>query len=388
MRRAKAAAFLVASCALLPGCPSVHPGPIQDHEVAGCALVESGRTTLIFRASELPELAPPAAERVVRELDLVRARVQTVLRREAPGLEVRVWKDVSLGNDPYDVTHAHVLSKPQRVSVECPIREGESPEAFIERVRSRIAHEVAEATVITRARVLDPYLRWMHDGIAVLSEFLVESEVSAAAGIKRLEGYRRDFEGAGRRGVKWLDLTRWRQLAQWIVHSEPLLVPPDKPLELDDVDAALDRLKPERHVANRPEIALRTEALLQLIGEHMRKRAMPLSEGEADPSGWRRNPDSILFYHASFALWLDLERARPGALVRALDAIEADGKEHEILTSDAVAGILSRIAGEDVRPRLLRWKLRQAEGVLVEETERLRKRERAEGPKDGGDRRG
>jgi hypothetical protein len=372
------------------GCPSTRGGPIEDDEVERCARVSSGTTTLIFRPGDAPAFTEaadgtpsPAARRVIEAFDALRPLVREVIRRDTLALELRVFRDPSYGGQLYEVTHARTIESPppRRVSVECALRDGESPDAFIDHMRTKIVHEIAEATVVSNAPTLDPYLRWMHDGIAVLTEFLVESESSPQDAQKRLERYLAGVKEAKDppRNIRWLDLTRWRQLSPWIVN---FTLTNGQPLYLD-LDVGLEQLTHERLERDDSKGILQYDQLSRMLGDVYRKGAMANSENEAAAvgPGWRE--DAILFYHASFTLWLEIERRHPGALVEFLDGVDRFKKGGgRVLTADIAIDMLSTIAGEDLRPRLLRYRFERLERVLRDEIDRLKRRELAH-PHDG-----
>lgn len=226
---------------------------------------------------------------------------------------------------------------------------------------STACHEIAEAAVMLRVTVLDPYVRWMHDGVADLVEHLVLSRVQPLVAEDRLR-LTLDFVASRRaEGVDRIDLRRWRQLSPVVVRSHRFVDRAGGNLSLTDVPGSLERVRSARAATDDPGRQAALDDLVEILAGARDVADRPWAEGEARP----HHPvdrDS-LFYAASFAYFLALERAHPGTakgVVRLLSARREAGDhvltaaEVEALVAEAAdpAGgrlpDLSRITTEDV----------------------------------------
>ncbi len=312
-----------------------------------------------------------AAQLVAKELSAVRATVGEALGlvgsgSGAPPLgEVLLYRDTGWGQERWLETHATILEHPLRVRIPCALPEADAAgDQIAARIRGTVAHEVAEASVLTRVPILDPYLRWFHDGVAECVAYRVLSRLDAKAAdemLARYEQYVREARRA-RKSIAWVDLTRWRQLPNWIVHSD-VLFSKDGPLSLDNVPRSLERISEKRVAAARdPETVAVLDDLVDMLGQALVREQLPLADGEADvrtPSG------QFLCYGASFCFWLELERAHPGITAGTLSQVER--RHRAVLRSDDVATIVGQLAGEDVRVRLERFTLDHLEAILADE---------------------
>src|SRR5437016_4198482 len=85
-------------------------------------------------------------------------------------------------------TQQKILERPLRVRIPVALpEEDKEGEKIADRLRGTVAHEVAEATVLTRVPILDPYLRWMHDGIAESVEYRVLQQLDPKAASATLD---------------------------------------------------------------------------------------------------------------------------------------------------------------------------------------------------------
>lgn len=232
------------------------------------------------------------------------------------------------------------------------------------------AHEVTEATVLLQVTALDPYLRWMHDGIAELMEhevLLRRDPAAARASLARMI----EFLGAREeRGVLWADLTRWRQLASWIVRSHRFLGPGSVNLALDDVEGSLARVR--RALAAREDSSI-AEGLRELETILLRAEALerrPWAEGEARPDDPLTR--DYVFYVLAFTFWLEVERSHPGAVrayVQSLAARRAE--EDHVLSAHEAEDLLRKAVDAGELPPLTRYPLASALATLEREVERL-----------------
>ncbi|MGE0707340.1 MAG: hypothetical protein AB7N76_04680 [Planctomycetota bacterium] len=230
------------------------------------------------------------------------------------------------------------------------------------------SHELAEATVLLRVTVLDPYLRWMHDGIAELVEHRVLSRrlpEAARSGLARARAFLEERLGAG---DLWVDLSRWRQLTPWIVRSHRFLGPNQSNLSLDDLEGALRRVRRARDLGGEPDLIA---GLTEL--EAMLLRAQALAERPYVP-GEARAGDAethdFLLYASSFALWLEVEQRRPGAARALLERLERRRGEGDHVLGAAEGEALLREVCPSETPPLTRYPLERAVAALRAEEER------------------
>jgi hypothetical protein len=283
-----------------------------------------------------------------------------------PYAEVLLYRDAGWGQERWLVTHAAILERPLRVRIPCALAaEDQGGEAIAARIRETVAHEVAEATVLTNVPVLDPYLRWFHDGVAESVGYRVLRRLDANAADEMLARYEQYAREERRGGTTWVDLTRWRQLPDWILHSDLLFK--NAPLRLDDLPGSLRRVAEKRFAAQeRDAVALAAlDALIAMLSETWVKEQLPYGPGEAD---LRPRAGQFLCYDAGLCLLLELERAHPGVTAETIARIGA--REEAVLRSDDVVAIIASIAGEDIHPRLERFTLDRLEGVLAAERRR------------------
>jgi hypothetical protein len=107
--------------------------------------------------------------------------------------------------------------------------------------------------------------------------------------------------------------------------------------------------------------------------------AMLLTAAQRQRLAWREgegrtdDPDALdyLFYNASFALWVHLERASPGTLQRFVAALSARRADDLVLTAAEATALLREAAGDVVLPPLERLPLAWVEEVLHAEERRL-----------------
>jgi hypothetical protein len=318
-----------------------------------------------------------AAQLVAKELAAVRGTVGEALglvgsSSGAPPLgEVLLYRDTGWGQERWLETHATILEHPLRVRIPCALPEADAEAAAIcSRIRGTVAHEVAEASVLTRVPILDPYLRWFHDGVAECVAYRVLTRLDSRAADEMLARYEQNVREARRakKSIAWVDLTRWRQLPNWLVHTE-VLFPTDGPLSLDNVPRSLERIAEKRRIpapgVRDPEPVAVLDDLVDMLGQALVKEQLPLADGEGDvrtPSG------QFLCYGASFCFWLELERAHPGITAGTLAQVER--RHRAVLRSEDVVTILGQLAGEDVRVRLERFTLDHLEAVLAAERPR------------------
>lgn len=354
----------------LTACATEKPS-LSESVIEAWPQVKADGVTVRYKAGDVDRAA---AELVAQQVSLVRSAVADELALAPPAspppyAEVLLYRDAGWGQDRWLVTHAVILERPLRVRIPCALPEDDQDaERIVARIRGTVAHEIAEATVLTRVPILDPYLRWMHDGIAESVEYRVLLKLDPRAAsdtLTRYEQYAREAR-APQIAISWVDLSRWRQLPDWIVNSDVLLQK-SRALRLDDLQGSLRRLAEKRVSFQErwPDQLEAFDALLEMLSSAWAREQLPCGEGEADP---RPRSGQFLCYDASFCLWLELERAHPGLTAQALKTIAA--RREPVLRSNDVVKIVSDLAGEDVKPRLQRFTLDRLEGVLAAERRR------------------
>lgn len=346
------------------------PGEPDGHATSA----PDGGVTVLYRTVELDATTALA---VANEFAVVRAAVAKELGlegtpNEVPRAEIVVYRDPAWGQEYFLVTHAQIRDNPLRVHIPCLLPPGENDGAAIaQRFRGTVAHEVAEATVLTHVPILDPYLRWMHDGIAESVSYRVLARLDPQAAALERDRYLERWRQARAGKLRWVDLGGWRQPSDWIVHSEALFTN-RRPLELTDIPGSLKRVGEERFAAQEqhPDEVVTLDALAEFLGNAwMRERLLP-GEGEVDlrqrdghdPASARFKDTQFLCYGAGMCLWLELERASPGATGKVLAAMMA--RRATVLRSSDVVEIIEALTKVDLRPRIERFTFERLERVL------------------------
>lgn len=351
------ARLLAAALALLAaGCWSPPPG-IDDTDLSNVALDDAW---VFYRE---PDVSRDVAERLVPEVADVRSHVAALLGVPAPRAELVVYQAPTPTATDALVLHTQCRFDRARGAIRFryPLEDDVLARA---QLLGTVGHEVAEASVLSALECLDPHVRWMHDGIADLieHEVLVERDPASAA---TLLARARDFiEERRSRGVEWIDLTRWRALAPFIVRSHLLVGPPN--LSLADLPGSRARLAAARGKEGAPTAAI-DELDLVLRGCEAAAR-QPVRPGEAAPE----DPEVLdyPFYVASFAVWLEAERRAPGATRRTLAELAGRcAAGDRVLTRCEVEATLERLGGGP--PRVGRVSLEHVAAILDAELRRL-----------------
>jgi hypothetical protein len=371
--------LLVALVLVLVGCPGAE---IRDEEIKGLPFVTADGVIVRYRDSEVEKAV---AVRVAAELSRVRiavaeeyALVLSSSTEMPPLADVVLHKDRLWGQERWLVTHALILEPPLRVRIQCAFPpEDDDGSKIADRIRGTVAHEIAEATFLTRVPIIEPYLRWVHDGFAESVAFRVLARVQPRAALEMLERYG-DYEAEERKPpnqTAWVDLTRWRQLPDWIIHSDAFMK--GVPIRLGD-PREFERILAKRIRIDDPDPVIRaralaelsmSDALLGLLGESWTREHMGFAAGEARVEP-KNTGAQFLCYAASCCLWLELERAHPGVTAKTLAAVSA--RREPILRTDDIVAIVKELTGEDIRPRLERFSLDRLEAVLASEKQRLK----------------
>ena len=236
------------------------------------------------------------------------------------------------------------------------------------------AHEVAEATILLRVTVLDPYVRWMHDGIADLVEHEVLASLQPSLAMEGLGRSLRFLADRREAGIRRIDLRRWRQLSPFLVRSHRYLGPGETNLVLDDRTASLLRVRKAKARTDDPVFLVGLGEIEQIL----------LRCGDIERQAWRfdearpRDPltQDFLFYNVSFALWLHLERQRPGTLRTFVRLIAAKRtSDDHVLTGPEVEALLAQAAKGLELPDLSDVLVSDAEAWLNAEARRISSRD-------------
>jgi hypothetical protein len=348
---------------LLVGCPSTPPG-LSDGEVQVLAHVEGARSTLYYRDGEL-ELTQ--VEELLPLVEGVRSEVEAELGAVAPRTELILYQRSGLGGGSL-IHHTECIFENDRIRFRYPYDE-EDPLSQGQ-LLGTVAHEVAEATLLSQVTVIDPYLRWAHDGVAELVEHQVLCVRDVEVARTLLRRVIRFVSERRADGVQTLDLTRWRQIAPWVVRSHRFL-DSDGNLSLEDVDGSLERVRAARAEARPDDVRGPGLAELeQLLLDASARRDQAWSPNEARPDDAERG--DLLYYNVAFALWLEVERNAPGTMRRFVGnlAERRAGDDHVLTASEAWEALEASCAGSPL-PDLTQIELADVESVLRAEERRL-----------------
>jgi hypothetical protein len=353
-------------------CTTTPPRPTLEQRFETFSSVEDEGVAVRF---DEREVTPAIAKQLAKTLVAVRAAVARELALDLkadapPAAEVILYRDAGWGLERWLVTHAQILERPLRVRVPCALPDDDdTAEKIAHRVVGTVAHELAESAILTRVPILDPYLRWMHDGIADSVEYRVLLQLDPAAAAADLARFAQYSVESRLKGTRWVDLTRWRQLPDWIVHSE-VVFENKAPLRLglDDVPTSLRRLARERKVPQSEGAAegvLLLDELRAILGETWTKESIVGPREEEDP---HPRAGQFLCYDASFCFWLDLERTHPGITAKIVAIMSAH--RAPILRSADVVHALEQATGVSLAGKLERFSLDRIDAILAAERAR------------------
>lgn len=358
------AALLAA--ALLAGCYSAPPG-IEDEDVIRMENVRQGDAWIFYRRGDVE---PERAAALAPEVEAVRRRVGELMGVAPPSAQVVVYKTSAPAGTGalVDRVLCLFLERDYAVRFRYPLED-----EGLARVQllGTVGHEVAEATVLGQVTAVDPYLRWVSDGVAELVEHEVLVSRSPDDARELLGRALRFVQERRARGVEWVDLTRWRQLGDRLHRSQRIVADGGPSLPLDDLPGALARVRRASAAAGEGEGA-RRHALAEL-------EALLLAAGARERLGWRPgegrtdDPEALdyLYYNAAFALWLHVERAAPGALGRFMASLAARREHDPVLVEAEALALLREACGDVVLPALGRVSLAWIEQVMRDEEQRL-----------------
>lgn len=358
---------------LCPGCYTPPPG-LEDSEIITMEHVREGDASIFYRKSDVPR---ERAAALAPEVEGVRVEVGTILGVTPPRAQLVVYEPSGPPGAAgllVDRVLCLYLEREHTIRFRYPLPD-DDPLARAQ-LLGTVGHEVAEATLLGAVESVDPYLRWMHDGVAELVEHEVQRRRDPEASRLLLQRTVRFVTERRARGVEWVDLTRWRQIVEYVIRANRLLRrlgDDEGQLSLVDAQRSLARVRRAAAVpptADEPP-GLRTglvelQAVLQAAAQRQR---LPWREGE----GRTDDPDALdyLFYNASFAVWVHLERASPGTLQRFLAALVARRAADPVLTAAEATSLLREATGDVALPPLERLPLSWVEEVLHAEERRL-----------------
>lgn len=363
----RAPSLLLCLFALLAGCYS--PEPVWRKDRLTLAHVQSTvePVRVYYRDLERGD-----AEQVLPEVAAVHSAVRSHLGFRPPATELVIYEPSgpigAVGQQVHE-TRCELDKTPDGWVIGFVYPFNQDPRT-LEHLVGTTAHEVAEATILLQVTVLDPYVRWMHDGIAELIEHEVlcrRNPSAARANLRRVTRFVAERRGEG---VSWVNLARWRQLAPWVVRSHRFLGESEDNLSLEDIDQSINRVRRARRLEADPVFQGGLDELEVMLRRARRLGRLPWEGGEArtdDP-----NTRDFLFYNAAFAFWLGVERARPGTVRRYVTALarKRSGDDH-VITSEEVLEMLREAAEGAVLPPLERFTLEEADRVLRAEQLRL-----------------
>lgn len=350
-------AYALAACATTP------PG-IDDRDLRSLASVEHEDEVAIY--FDAGQFGRGEAERVLAQVAAVRSEVRGALGLEPLLVQLVIYTVPGAPGAAGSVTTEH-LSETDGVWVRFryPLPAGGDTGPFL----TTVAHEVAEATLLGEVTVIDPYLRWFHDGVAEMVEHRVGCERGAAEA-----ALRRSLQLIARQraaGTEWIDLTRWRQVSPALVRSYRFLGVDAQNLSVADVQGGLRQVRRALEQGSpSPLVGRGLVELEELLVRAADLEALPWRAGEA------RSDDPLLrdhlFYLASFAWWLDLERRAPGTLGRAVAGLvgRRRGDDH-VLTAREGLELVRAAAGEQAPLTLSRLELSEVARVLEAELARI-----------------
>jgi hypothetical protein len=369
-RRGPARALLVGLVALpLAGCFTTPPS-IEDDSIIRMENVSLGGSRVYYR----DDVAPERAHAVVQDVEPIRLQVGDLLGVAPPRTQLVVWEP---GGPPgaagplVDRVLCLFLDRDYTIRFRYPLEDDEPLGRA--QLLGTVGHEVAEATVLGLVTTLDPYLRWMHDGVAELVEHEVlaqQDREGARLLLQRTLAFVKE-QRAG--GVEWVDLTRWRQIGDDVVRAQRLLQDGLGPLGLGDLARARARVRQAQALAGADAGDGRRDGLAELgriLDDAETRAGQPWRPGEA------RTDDAealdYLFYNAAFAVWLGAERAAPGALQRfAAGLVERRGAGDAVLAAAEAAALFAEAAPGARCPPLDHVPLEWIEGTLAAEVQRL-----------------
>jgi hypothetical protein len=363
----------------LAGCATTQPTHAPE-DIDGRVVSPDGSVVVAYNTADVRSESAAFAARdfavvrdgVARELALEKTPAELLQA------EIVVRRGSESGQSYYMTTHANIVEGPRgtplRVRLDWPLKPDETIEGKIASFRATVAHEITEATLLAHVRLLDPYLRWMHDGIAESVAHRVVARLDPATASAERDRRRDRWRRARDRKLRWLDLTGWRQSSTWVVHSDSFFKTDSPPLFLSNVTESLKRIADDRFQSqetHEDELAA-SDALADFVTEVWKREHLPPGDGEIDlrrstlgTNDARDEETQFLCYSASMCIWLELEQASPGITGRFLASLMASNAS-AVRAADVIQ-MVRDLAKVDVRPRLERFTCERLESVLAAE---------------------
>lgn len=307
----------------------VAPPGISAEELRRLERAEQGLVRVHWRADELSR---EQVQRLLPELASVAQAVSARIGCAPPAAAIVLWVPGGIsgaGTGPVHTTHG--LLTGGRLVFRYPW----VPDDPIEpaQLLGITAHELTEAGVLACVTSLDPYLRWLHDGLAELAEHEVLLARFPARARAALERNLELLAAQRARGVARIDLLAWRQLAPWIVRSQRFLGEGGN-LSLEDLPGSRARIRAA--LERTTTVEERRRGLLELLEvlDHVEVTA-----ARERGSDWASPDDptvrDLVFYVSAQAVWLHLERQAPGAARRAVEELLRRQRENDHVLSAA-----------------------------------------------------
>ncbi|RMG16404.1 MAG: hypothetical protein D6731_06240 [Planctomycetota bacterium] len=363
MRRLLCVSFpLLCGCATLP--LPADPARLPRVELA----LPSAGTLRIYHTADI---SADLARRLLGHVAAVSTRVQDRLGASPPRTEIVLYRPAgptaSVSEGQVRETRADLVQEASGWRIRFSYPWSDDPRDPGQ-LLGTTAHEIAEATILLNVTVIDPYLRWVHDGVAEFAEHEALRELMPEVARENLRRTINFVRERREDGVTFVDLSRWRQLASYLVRSHRFLGPNESNLSLVQLGRSVRRVRNARVSIQDPLLLAGLAEIEDILVHARRQSRRPWSPGEARPD----DPvhQDYLFYNAAFALWLELERASPGVAQRTLEAFAARrAKDDHVLSAAEAQRIVAEAAG---RERLdLRVPIDRVESVLEAELARL-----------------
>jgi hypothetical protein len=310
------------------------------------------------------ELSPDVARGALSRVAGVREHVSALIGLPTPTLGVVLYEPCGVpgaAGELYLQTLA-VFGSDGRVTFRYPWLPDGSLEGSLV---GTAAHEVAEAAVLDQVTVLDPYLRWVHDGIAEALEHAALRVHAGATAKSALEKNLLLLRQRREDGVDWVDLTRWRQVAPWLVRSHRFF-PSGTNLSLDDLAGSRHRVAVALAKVEEPALRGWLFELEEVLRQAAATQQRPWREGEGRPADTTSH--DLIFYTAALAVWLEIERQSPGATRRYLGRLrEARLQDQHVLRAAEATDMLRQAAPGAELPDLTHVTLSWVEAALSRE---------------------
>lgn len=346
---------------------------LEDRHLLANLDLPEGAGHLYYR-----DLSPSLAQRLSPAVASVRSSVATQLGFAPPRAELILYVqdraslealrmtrcELVRGADGWEIVFAH------------PYRAEEENELL-----GITGHEMAEATVLLRVTAIDPYLRWVHDGIGDLVEHEILSGLRLEAALKALHRARLLIEEQLGDGALWINLTRWRQLAPFVIRSHRIVGDGQGNLSLEDSERSQARVRAALKSSRDPLQAAALSELDAILVRSRQLRERGYASGEA--RGATPQESDLLCYALSCAYWLEVERRSPGTIRRFLGVLERrrEGGDHVTSGPEAIEALREALGVP--APPATHYPLERALSVIETEEQRLLELQRAAGERSG-----